>query len=222
MRRKRVRRAVVFALLVVSSAFLGTRPGYGQSSKSQWEALPDSVRKNAVQVWGGYSPGSVKLFGVIQGARFGTGGIRYLRIMGRSTEGNRLLEYVADVLPFTAMTYDPVRGAPDLAKQRGEHTLYGLGITPLGLRLRGPIGHRWQPYVESGLGFVYFRDPLPDRRGEPFNFIFQVGVGVRLQAGPTAFTLGYRFHHLSNGFRGQINPGFDSNIFHLGVTLVQF
>jgi opacity protein-like surface antigen len=50
--------------------------------------------------------------------------------------------------------------------------------------------------------------------------MFDVGAGVRVVLTPTlTLTAGYRYHHLSNGFRGQINPGVDANLFRLGVTV---
>lgn len=215
-----VRASVVITLLLGSAG--SAAPACAQDST--WRPVPDTVQKNTVQVWGGYSPGSVRLFGLIRGVRFAEAGVRYQRILARSADGTHAIDYVGEFLPVARMTYDPVRGAPAAAVARGERTLYGLGLTPAGLRLRGTGGASWwQPYLEGGLGFVYFFAPLPDRRGKRFNFTIRVGLGVRLRLGRgAAFTLGYRYHHLSNGFRGRINPGFDSNVFHLGVTVARF
>jgi hypothetical protein len=49
-----------------------------------------------------------------------------------------------------------------------------------------------------------------------------VGAGLRLVLTTrTTLTVGYRYHHLSNGFRGKINPGVDANLVYLGVSLAQ-
>ncbi|PSQ83522.1 MAG: hypothetical protein BRD44_04220 [Bacteroidetes bacterium QS_7_67_15] len=214
---------LVAGLLVVGLLGAGRAHAQSADSSDEWRPAPDSVSRHAVQLWSGYSPGSVKLFGTIEGVRFGAVGVRYLRRFRQHAGGSRTVAYTADVLPLVWMTYAPVRGAPKAAQRRGWRTLRGVGLTPAGLRMRGRLGHRWQPYFEGGLGFVYFSGPLPDRRGERFNLTFRVGVGVRVEAGAhTAFKLGYRFHHLSNGFRGRINPGFDSNLFHLGLTWAWF
>jgi hypothetical protein len=51
------------------------------------------------------------------------------------------------------------------------------------------------------------------------NYTFDVRAGVRWVLGAhRVLTVGYRFHHLSNGFRGEINPGFDANIFYIGLS----
>jgi len=60
---------------------------------------------------------------------------------------------------------------------------------------------------------------VPNALGRSLNFMFDLGAGVRVVLTPTlTLTAGYRYHHLSNGFRGQINPGVDANLFRLGVT----
>lgn len=215
-RRKGLRLCTAFVLLALAA---GDAPA--QAQKAPPTSALDTARRNAVQMWIGSSPGSVRLVGKIEGARLRTMGVRYLRILGASRR--RVVEYTADVLPLASITYEPVRGAPEAAVRRGERTLRGIGVSPLGLRIRGQLQSRWQPYVEGGLGFIYFAAPLPDRRGERLNFTLRAGVGVWVEVySGVALTLGYRLHHLSNGFRGQINPGFDSNLFYLGVALLQF
>ena len=213
--------AGALAALVAGSAAV---PAARAQQESPWRNVPDSVRKNTMQVWSGYSPGSVRFLGFVRGARFAAVSVRYQRVLARDADGTRAIDYVGEFVPLATMTYEPVNGAPPPAAARGERTLYGWGLTLAGVRLRNTGGTDWwHPYLEGGLGFVYFADPLPDRRGRRFNFTAWVGVGVRLRVGPgAAVTLGYRFHHLSNGFRGQINPGFDSNIFHLGATVARF
>ena len=207
-RPKALRLCAAFVLLVLA----------GAPARAQPAAVPDTMPKHAVQLWAGRSPGSVRLFGKIEDARFGAVGVRYLRVL--SVSRGRVLAYTVDVLPMASMTYEPVVGAPEAAVRRGERTLRGVGITPAGLRVYDQTQSRWQPFMEGGVGFVYFTDPLPDRRGERFNFTLHVGAGVRVGVSPNAaLTLGYRFHHLSNGFRGMINPGFDSNLFHLGTEV---
>jgi hypothetical protein len=37
-----------------------------------------------------------------------------------------------------------------------------------------------------------------------------------------SFTIGYKYHHLSNAETGTINPGIDSNIIYLGFSIPGF
>jgi hypothetical protein len=47
-----------------------------------------------------------------------------------------------------------------------------------------------------------------------------VGGGVQWKTGARrAWTVGYRYHHVSNGYRADVNPGFDSNLFYIGFSI---
>ena len=49
---------------------------------------------------------------------------------------------------------------------------------------------------------------------------FSVGGGMELlSTHRTTVRLGYRFHHLSNGYTGHTNPGIDSQIIEIGFAL---
>jgi opacity protein-like surface antigen len=64
--------------------------------------------------------------------------------------------------------------------------------------------------------------PIPSERGTQFNFVFDVGAGFRIVLTPNLLlSAGYRYHHLSNGFRGQVNPGVDANLLYLGVSFAR-
>ena len=55
--------------------------------------------------------------------------------------------------------------------------------------------------------------------GKQFNFTFDFGGGIQLfTKNHNAVTLGYKYDHISNAYRGQINPGFDSNVFYVGFS----
>ena len=96
---------------------------------------------------------------------------------------------------------------------------YGVGVNPAGLRVKFRTAKRVQPVLAGNAGLFYFGQPIPSERGTQFNFMFNVGAGVRVVLTPELLlSVGYRYHHLSNGFRGQINPGVDANLLHLGVS----
>jgi opacity protein-like surface antigen len=65
---------------------------------------------------------------------------------------------------------------------------------------------------------LYFGAAVPDERGRRLNFAVGIGAGLQvLLLSGLSVTAGYRYHHLSNGFRGSINPGLDANLLFLGV-----
>ena len=54
-----------------------------------------------------------------------------------------------------------------------------------------------------------------------FNFTAQLGGGVQLftSSRRTAIDLGYKYHHISNANLGNQNPGMDSHMLFVGVSL---
>jgi hypothetical protein len=58
-----------------------------------------------------------------------------------------------------------------------------------------------------------------NRFGTRLNFATAAGGGVDFVTDSgRAFTIGYKFQHISNATRGNINPGFDQNLFYIGYT----
>jgi hypothetical protein len=111
--------------------------------------------------------------------------------------------------------------------ERERETVYGVGFTPVGLQLNFRRKKKVQPFISMGAGIIFFaksvpddRSPLfPDRRGRQFNFTTSGGVGVEFATKTErAYTVGFKFHHISNASTGNINPGFDQNLFYFGYT----
>lgn len=175
-------------------------------------------------IWGGGSVASSQLIAKMPDVS--------LRLIGlRSTwslvdKSSFALHYTTDVLSLAALSYPDLPPPPKALRDpsvefhRSDPPVLGAGMTPLGFRLTLQRHPTWQPFVSTSFGFLYFPQPIPDSRGKLFNFTADLGVGLRIVVSHhTALTVGYRFHHLSNGFRGQINPGFDTNIFYVGVSI---
>lgn len=177
------------------------------------------------------------MVGNISKAQFGMLGVRYGQPLrppdpGKSPEGP-LLIYTADLLPVVVLSIPPNTIPAPLAERRTQDeedsaTLdqgldaYGIGARPVGFRINYLPTKRVQPFIAGSMGFVYFLQPVPDERGKHLNFTFDVGAGLRLVlTARMTLTVGYRYHHLSNGFRGKINPGVDANLVYLGISFVQ-
>lgn len=96
----------------------------------------------------------------------------------------------------------------------------GFGITPLGFQFNFNRKNNIQPFFKSSAGFMYFKKPFPENRGVQFNFTLELGTGLEIMVSNNlSFSLGYKYHHMSNGQFGEINPGVDSNIFYTGFTI---
>ena len=186
---------------------------------------------NALGVWVGGSFASGGPIGNIQPARMGLLGLQYHRLLAPSPSqaGPRgpTLTYTADVVPafFLSIPSEAIPRPPPNApppEASGSLTAYGVGVRPAGLRLTYRSAARAQPFIAGSTGLAYFPQSVPSARGKSLNFTFDVGAGVRVLLTPAlVLTVGYRYHHLSNGFRGQINPGVDANLVQLGVTVTQ-
>lgn len=96
----------------------------------------------------------------------------------------------------------------------------GWGFRPLGFQFNYGKDNIVQPFLKSSTGFMFFKERYPNERGTKFNFTLELGGGVEFMVFENlSVTLGYKYHHMSNGGFGNINPGTDSNIFYTGITI---
>ncbi len=156
-------------------------------------------------------------------------GLRYERLLvpapSNPTPSGPTLTYTADVFPVLllsipqdAITVPPLNETSTV-RRRGLNT-FGLGISPAGLRVTFRAAKRVRPFLMGSTGLAYFFQSVPGVWGKHLNFMFDVGAGAQVVLTPhVLLTAGYRYHHLSNGFRGRINPGIDGNLLYIGVVL---
>lgn len=181
---------------------------------------PLAARMNSIGVWVGGSPVSTALIAKTKGAQFALIGIEFGHVL--ATEHHMAVRYTADLIPAAILAYP----APPRPEGESADTIapspspvVGVGMAPVGLQFVYRTHRRAQPFFGGSGGLVAFPEPIPDGRGRGLNYTFDVSVGVRWVLGANrVLAIGYRFHHLSNGFRGEINPGFDANIFYIGLS----
>ena len=96
---------------------------------------------------------------------------------------------------------------------------YGSGGSPIGAQVNFVHFHRVEPFLTSGGGFLYFNHRMFG--ATHFNFTAQLGGGVQLFSSNrrTALDIGYKYHHISNANLGNQNPGMDSHMLFVGVSL---
>jgi hypothetical protein len=96
---------------------------------------------------------------------------------------------------------------------------YGAGVSPLGQKVNFLPHDRLQPYVVVNAGFVGFAKTVPSDNATMFNFSFEFGGGIEWNArSGHAWSLDYRYHHISNAGRGTDNPGVDNGTFRLSYS----
>jgi lipid A 3-O-deacylase len=93
---------------------------------------------------------------------------------------------------------------------------YLVGITPV-LRYAFATGSRWMPFVDAGAGISLTDINGPDLSGN-FQFNLQVGAGLHyFFRDDLAFTVGYRWLHLSNAGIEQPNLGVNTQVISVGL-----
>lgn len=134
-------------------------------------------------------------------------------------------QYFVDLVPYAVST-----GMPEYTWDRRcrpgflcpgatptRHTVTAYGITPFGWSL-ALGGQRARVTLEASGGGLWFARPIPDPEATRFNFTASIGPTLDLTVGPSSILrIGYLWHHTSNGGRGRINPGLDSEILSVGL-----
>jgi len=89
-------------------------------------------------------------------------------------------------------------------------------LNMLALYYLEPLGKRWRPYGEAGIGLIYTDFHVEDQ-GLHLNFNPQFGAGIEYQLdNHQALFGGLRLHHLSNGNLYKDNRGINSWLLMLG------
>ncbi|MEO8648777.1 MAG: acyloxyacyl hydrolase [Acidobacteriota bacterium] len=175
----------------------------------------NEMPKNELSVWGGYSPDSttvISAFGRTPDARFGIVSLRYSRRFRNTSWLN--LKYTADVTPLAAIDFK-TPGQPAAPRT----TAVGFGGAPLGIQANFRASKKVQPYVGMSGGMLYFNKQVLGPLGTHFTFTADIGAGVEIQTrNGRAVSFGYKYFHVSNGNRGEINPGIDNNLLYIGYT----
>jgi hypothetical protein len=99
----------------------------------------------------------------------------------------------------------------------GEPT-YGSGLFPFGLKLYALNGATARLFATGSTGLMMFSRDMPVVGSRRLNFAIEYGVGVEVGAvSGRVIALGWKFHHMSNAYTAQENPGLDLNMFYLGL-----
>jgi hypothetical protein len=94
---------------------------------------------------------------------------------------------------------------------------YGVGITPLGMSGRFARSNGTALVTELSVGAVMFDKTMPYPTATKFNYNVTLGTSIEIPVAARSFvTLGYHLHHLSNGGRGDFNPGVAAHAIQVG------
>ncbi|MDT5269756.1 MAG: hypothetical protein QOH49_1942 [Acidobacteriota bacterium] len=223
MRQKRSPTAVIIALLLAACANASAQEvaslaePEGASGAPQRGVYGMEHAANEYGVWGGGSFSSPTVIGSTERTRLGLVAFRYARVLARGE--NLALKYTLDAVPVAALSFPSFDTTAGVTREVRK-TITGAGLSPVGFQVNFRRRERVQPFAQASGGFLYFGERVPDVRGAQFNFTGDFGGGVQWKTGARrAWTVGYRYHHVSNGYRADVNPGFDSNLFYVGFSI---
>jgi hypothetical protein len=171
---------------------------------------------NEVGVWAGYSPNNPTLIGTKTDRQFFELNVQYARVL--ATGKSWAFKYMVELVPVATIR-QPRQSVSGADVPGSKRTIYGAGISPIGLQLNFRRRHLLQPYINGTAGILYFNEQVPVSNSSQFNFAVSWGAGVQVWVRKNqSISLGYKFHHISNAYSATLNPGVDSNLFYAGYS----
>lgn len=229
--RKRICQAIQLSicpclLLFIFTVRVAAQAANDNSTSSS--ALPNSpasegIRKgdNEFGVWGGVSFHSTTLIGKTPDARFANIGVRYGRVLAASE--TVAFSWTLDAIPLAVLSnprFTAVPSGSGFVVTQSRKSVYAWGAAPIGLKFNFRRNRRVQPYGHATGGFLYFNEDVPLPGAARFNFTYDFSGGVQIvNSDRKAFTIGYKYQHISNGYRATFNPGVDVQMIFVGFSV---
>lgn len=152
---------------------------------------------------------------------------RFGRVIG--TKGKLTYSYLFGIMPLNVAFRNEIRNPAyisEAATPGVERTIrtttYGVGVTPANFRFLFRPNKRFKPFLQAGAGVVMYNRPMPIPETRRFNFTGDWGGGFLIHSSPKrAWTIGYRYFHISNGnFTKKVyNVGYNANTIYLGYSI---
>ena len=173
-----------------------------------------------------YSPAAASL-GSIAHRRVYLTGLRTERLF--AARGSFAVAYTMELVPLavverTGGNTEKCRRNPDWVTftcqyDRSARVALGAGGSPIGLKFYLNRGGLTRFYAAGGAGGLMTSSAVPVDGSSRANFTFEYGSGMELwRGGGAAVTVGYKFHHISNGGTRRLNPGLDANVLFVGLV----
>ena len=221
----------IFCCLVVTLAAITAFP-QGQTNPIEEAVNEEAVNKESVEriqkgdneigLWGGISFDAPTFIGKTPNVKFGSFAFRYGRVL--AAHKTVAFEWTIDAVPLAIISNDRFTLVPTslggFVVQKERKSVYGAGLSPIGLKFNFRRQHRVQPFAGASGGFLYFREDVPVSGANRFTFTFDFGGGIQIvNSSRRTFTIGYKFQHMSNGGRSSINPGVDAQLIYAGFSI---
>jgi|CZKL01.1.fsa_nt_gi hypothetical protein len=138
-------------------------------------------------------------------------------------------DYVAEILPVVILQQPSKTDVWGNPKSVSHETLYGVGVSPVGMRLLWRDGKSWKPYYSIKGSLIGFNQKSLSQNASYMNFTLQQAVGVQFRLNDRwDLRTGVADFHFSDAFMVPSNPGIDEMAysgaltFHLGKRTGSF
>src|SRR5260221_4175093 len=217
-----IQHAAFSCLLILIPSIVGLAQAPDKSSSSSSTGTEGIQKRwNEFGVWGGISFNSPTLIGKTPDARFGNIGLRYDRVLAASK--TVAFEWTIDAIPLSILSNKRPTVVPaglGFAIVLTRKSVYAWGAAPIGLKFNFRRNRRVQPFAQATGGFLYFNEQAPVAGAARFNFTFDFSGGIQIvNPNRRAFTIGYKYQHISNGYRATFNPGVDVQMIFAGFSI---
>jgi hypothetical protein len=170
--------------------------------------------------WWGLSLISGHIWGYAGDIKYMPIDVRYTYLI--SPHPGWTLRYAPE-LTALAMLSQPVQGAvPTQVEPYAQYErerVYGSGVSPMGFETDFLPSKRFQPFLSTNGGFLYFDDKVLSPEGSQWMYTIDFGCGFHIfRKARQDWSLGYRYQHLSNANISEHNPGTDANTFYVAVS----
>lgn len=206
--------------------------GEEAASSSAEPVEPVQSAARPLPVWP--HPGGVHEFGawwglsLISGHIWGyAGDVKYMPVDVRYTylispHQSWVLRYAPEVTALAMLDW-PVTGAVPTQAQPAAQYLrkraYGGGVSPVGFETDFLPSKRFQPFLSTNGGFIYFDKQVLSPEGSQWMYTIDFGGGFHIfRLARQDVSIGYRYQHLSNANISEHNPGTDANTFYVAVS----
>ena len=214
-------------LILAISVFASVSSGQNLEEKENWK-LERGSKEWALEF--GYAPMQPTFFSGrkeydTDGRKLALGSFRWGRVIG--TVKGVTYEYLFEAMPIAVAIRNEVANPSDSPEddklKRSTHTLrqntYGAAINPAGFRFVFLPKRRLKPFVQMSAGFIFTKKPIPIPASPSYNFSGDFGGGLMYSLDKQrTINFGYRYFHISNMNIGEINPGYNANIFYVGFS----
>jgi hypothetical protein len=184
-------------------------PRLGRSSFTQASAQERSPVASELQFEDLNSFGHFHIFANSWWSYLHVAGVEYDRNSWGKLIGARM-DYVAEILPVVILKQPSKTDVWGNRLSPTFTTLYGLGVSPAGLRMMWRDGRAWKPYYTIKGGAIGFNRKSISQYAAYVNFSLQQSIGVQLRLNHRwDLRAGMGWLHFSDAFVVPSNPGLD-------------